>query len=437
MKIAGRYTLIDEIGRGGMGGVWRAHDEDVQRDVALKVIGFAPHQSTKNQRDRTLAAQVEHPHAVTVYDVVDEGIDRWLVTEYVRGESLATVVNRTGPLDVEHVATLFSQAADALAYAHRTGVVHKNLKPTNMVVADGQVKITDFDVARFDDDRSVVNSEYAEVSRGYLAPEVVAGRPATERSDVWSLGAMMLFALHGRSPREAGRPELGNELAHDQPLGPVLAGALAPDPAYRWSMAELHEYLRGSFDAGSAPAVNPGTEGRNTGVGAAKKKLIGVRAASVAVVVIALVAAGAIAVAGGPDEPSETSAAATSQSVVDRPPAPSETATPTPTADPADTMGTFVQDYLDAVVKDPSAGWAMLTPHFQRTQSGGFDQYRQWWAQFKSAKIRVKKADPDTGLIRYAVTYRMQNGQAVEDSVELELTRKGDSYLIDREVGLR
>jgi serine/threonine protein kinase len=203
--IAGRYTLDREIGRGGMGAVWLGEDEVLGRPVALKRIGFGPGGDDldldRAEREARLAARLNHPHVVAVYDLVVEGDDRWLVMEYVAGATLAELVRRDGPLTPDQAAPLLRQAADALAAAHEAGIVHRDVKPSNILVTpDGQVKLSDFGIARAQADASLTQTGLVTGSPAYLAPEVASGQQATAASDVWSLGATTYHALSGRPP---------------------------------------------------------------------------------------------------------------------------------------------------------------------------------------------------------------------------------------------
>src|SRR3712207_184252 len=153
--LAGRYSLDTVVGRGGMGVVWRGEDQVLGRDVAVKrlgpVAGPNPLSGARAEREARLAARVAHSHVVAVYDLLDEGDEQWLVMEYVDGTTLGQLVHDRGPLDPETAARLLSQAADALTAAHAAGIVHRDVKPSNILIDPaGQVKLTDFGIARSD-----------------------------------------------------------------------------------------------------------------------------------------------------------------------------------------------------------------------------------------------------------------------------------------------
>ncbi len=225
--IAGRYTLSREIGRGGMGAVWLGRDELLGRDVALKRLGGSPGAGNPDferaEREAKLAARLNHPHVVAVFDLVDDGDEQWLVMEHVEGLNLSALVKRDGPLTVDQAAIVIRQAAEALAEAHAAGIVHRDVKPSNILVTPtGQVKLTDFGIARAEADASLTQTGLVTGSPAYLAPEVATGRTATDASDVWSLGATLFHALEGVPPYDTDDNVLGDDV-QDRQRGPAAA----------------------------------------------------------------------------------------------------------------------------------------------------------------------------------------------------------------------
>ena len=237
--IAGRYTLEAEIGRGGMGAVWRGRDEVLRRTVALKKIGVAPGGITPDarraEREAKLAAKLNHANVVAVFDLVEETSDgqsqQWLVMEYVEGTDLAELIRQRGRLSPDEAAPILAQVASALAAAHGAGIVHRDVKPSNILVApDGQVKLSDFGIARTSSDPSLTQTGLVTGSPAYLSPEVASGQQATPASDVWSWGATLFHALEGRPPYQVGDNLLGAlyRIVHEEPPRCEAAGWLAP-----------------------------------------------------------------------------------------------------------------------------------------------------------------------------------------------------------------
>jgi serine/threonine protein kinase len=261
--IADRYSLEREIGRGGMGAVWLGRDESLGRKVALKRIGMLPGADSTDlaraEREGRLAARLNHPHVVTVFNVViDPETDaRWLVMEYVDGTDLARLIREHGRLSEDVVAPLLKQAADALVAAHAAGIVHRDVKPSNILVdRTGQVKLTDFGIARLAGDPTLTQTGLVTGSPAYLAPEVASGHRGDASADVWSLGATTFHALSGRPPYGDGNHVLSElyRLVNEDPprltdagrLGPLLDGTMVRDPSRRWSMVEVRDFLAGS-----------------------------------------------------------------------------------------------------------------------------------------------------------------------------------------------
>ena len=280
--IAGRYSLEREIGRGGMGSVWLGRDELLGREVALKRIGMSPGASepdlARAEREAKLAARVNHPHVVAVFDLVDEDDEQWLVMEHVEGLNLAALVRRDGPLPPDRAAYLLGQAAEALAEAHAAGIIHRDVKPSNMLVTEtGQVKLTDFGIARAEADLSLTQTGLVTGSPAYLAPEVASGHMATEASDVWSLGATLYHALEGEPPYQVTDNVMGTmfRIVNEDPprpdhpgwLAPLVVATMAKVPQDRWSMRDVQNFLQRGPDAapaGPAPAVDTDPRRRAT-----------------------------------------------------------------------------------------------------------------------------------------------------------------------------
>lgn len=271
--VADRYRLEREIGRGGMGAVWLGHDELLGRRVALKRVGVHPgaHEADleRVRREARVSAMLNHEHVVAVYDLVGHAGQHWLVMEYVESQNLAAYIKQRDSLDPDETARLIRQATVALAAAHGAGIIHRDVKPSNLLVTDqGQVKLTDFGIARTGADSSLTQTGMVTGSPGYLAPEVASGRPATAASDMWSLGATIFHAVTGKPPYDASDNLIGTlyQIVHEEPvrtdragwLDPLLRATMHREPEGRWTARQVTDYLtQGPSAASSFTAVVP------------------------------------------------------------------------------------------------------------------------------------------------------------------------------------
>ncbi len=257
--IAGRYTLEREIGRGGAGVVHLGRDEVLGRQVAIKRMGLLPgttdHDVARAEREARLAAGVNHPHVVSILDLVKDDDCYWLVMEHVVGRTLTELVAAEGPLNPTRAAGIIAQAADGLAEAHKAGITHRDVKPSNIMLGENDhAKLGDFGIARSANDAALTRTGLVTGSPAYLAPEVASGSNATAASDVWSLGATVYHAVIGRAPYDMGDNVLGGlyrivhddppRLPEDHPLAEPLAGMMQKDPGERWSASRVRDELR-------------------------------------------------------------------------------------------------------------------------------------------------------------------------------------------------
>ncbi len=268
--IAGRYTLEREIGRGGAGVVHLARDEVLGRAVAIKRIGLLPGTTgddiARAEREARHAAGISHPHVVSIFDLVKDQDCYWLVMELVEGRTLTEVITSEGPLPPRRAAGIIAQAADALVEADRAGIVHRDVKPSNIMVNDdNHAKLGDFGIARSASDASLTQTGLVTGSPAYLAPEVASGQAATAASDVWSLGATLFHAVIGRAPYDMGANVIGGlykivhddppRLPDDHPLAPLLAVMMVKDPDRRWPVERVRDDLRRIASGGRSSAV--------------------------------------------------------------------------------------------------------------------------------------------------------------------------------------
>ncbi|NEY31394.1 protein kinase [Streptomyces sp. PRKS01-65] len=266
--IAGRYRLQDRLGRGGMGVVWRATDQLLGRQVAVKELPSDDSLSAaqaRRRRDRTLrearaVAQLRHPNVIVVHDVVEHDERPYIVMELVDGGSLADRVAGRGPVDAREAARIGVALLGALRTAHAAGVLHRDVKPSNVLVAeDGRVVLTDFGVAHVAGTSTLTESGTLVGSPEYTAPERMAGSRTGPESDLWSLGALLCAVLSGESPFH--RDSLGGILhavvseeirppAQAGPLLPVIRGLLERDPDRRLDAARAEAMLRAYLETG-------------------------------------------------------------------------------------------------------------------------------------------------------------------------------------------
>ncbi|GAA5007006.1 serine/threonine-protein kinase [Actinopolymorpha pittospori] len=235
--IAGRYRLHERVGSGGMGVVWRANDERLHRPVAVKRLllpaylsgSQAEEAKLRAMRESRIAARIQHPHVIAIYDVVEDDGHPCLVMEYLPSKSLSETLVERGTLDPYEVARIGIQAASALASAHAAGVVHRDIKPGNVLLGDnGTVKIADFGIARAVGDVTVTATGLISGTPAYLAPEVAKGQDATFASDVFSLGSTLYAAVEGIPPFGRGDNPIAllYQVASGQVTPPRQAGPI-------------------------------------------------------------------------------------------------------------------------------------------------------------------------------------------------------------------
>jgi serine/threonine protein kinase len=265
--LAGRYALREVLGRGGMGVVWLATDLRLERPVAVKEVTFALHLSDEERRvlrERTLreartAARLDHPSVTSVYDVVEEDGRPWLVMELVESCSLQQVVDGQGPLPWPAVARIGLDVLAGLTAAHEAGVVHRDVKPANVLVAsDGRACLTDFGIATATGDPTITTTGAIIGSPAYMAPERAHGERPGPAADLWSLGATLWTAVEGQAAFARGEPMatlmavVAEDLpqpANAGPLEPVLRGLLAKDPATRMTAEQARQGLQAVLGA--------------------------------------------------------------------------------------------------------------------------------------------------------------------------------------------
>ncbi|MGH3242071.1 MAG: serine/threonine-protein kinase, partial [Spirillospora sp.] len=240
--LARRYRLVTQVGRGGMGTVWQAHDEVLGRDVAVKEV-ILPHGLTDEERavhhkrtfrEARTAARLGHPGVVTVYDVVEEDDRPWIIMELIKARSLDLVIKQEGPLEVHRAAEIGRQMLAALHAAHGAGVLHRDVKPSNVLITGTgrmgeRAVLTDFGIATASGDATLTQTGLVMGSPAYIAPERARGRVAGPASDLWSLGVTLYAMVNGKSPFERAEPMAALvAVISDEPDPPEKGGRLIP-----------------------------------------------------------------------------------------------------------------------------------------------------------------------------------------------------------------
>jgi hypothetical protein len=260
--VGGRYELLEVLGRGGMGVVWRAHDRVIGRQVAVKELRLPDGVDERERavfqervlREARTAGRLNDPAIVTVHDVVDDAGTTYIVMELVQATTLSELVRSQGPLPPRQVAALAEQVATALEVAHAAGIVHRDIKPSNMMLlGNGRVKLADFGIAQAVDDPKLTTSGQIIGSPSYLAPERVRGSEATPATDLWALGAVLCFAVEGNDPFERASTAATLHAVLNEPpqltrcppeLATIIRGLLIPDPQARLTASQVQALVR-------------------------------------------------------------------------------------------------------------------------------------------------------------------------------------------------
>ncbi len=487
-----RYLRRGPLGHGAMGDVWLADDQLLHRAVAIKQLRSAGDSSDRVGLDRIvrearLAARLSHPNAVGVYDLVVENGQPYVVMEYVPGETLADRIQESGGLPLGAARSIIGQVAAALDTAHSEGIVHRDVKPSNILITNrGVAKLADFGIARQTGDTAITQTGMVIGTPSYLAPEVVRGAPPSPASDIWSLGATLFAAIEGIPPfdEQSQDPlavlvrivsEPAPPAVHAGALQGLLARMLEQQPTRRPAAADVVRALTAGVHppSGDAPAAatRPQRQSRptararkvsnsgpavpsvlaNSGLAApasptllapvAQQRRLPVR--SLAVVVAAIVAAVVVTLllTRGGGHPKQAGPASTSprspakKTTVANSPrrGPQSSAPAPPLANPmtASTMQRFVSDYYALIPGDLHTAFGRLGPGLQKQ---GFDAYQNWWSRFSSVNITPLSANPTAGTVTIRLSaVSAGSGHVASDTEQLTLitTPDGRGLLIE------
>ncbi|MFJ1973221.1 serine/threonine-protein kinase [Streptomyces sp. NPDC087903] len=273
--LAGRYRLGEVLGRGGMGTVWRAEDETLGRTVAVKELRFPSSIDedekrrliTRTLREAKAIARIRNNSAVTVFDVVEEDDRPWIVMELVEGKSLAEAIREDGLLEPRRAAEVGLAILDVLRSAHREGILHRDVKPSNVLISeDGRVVLTDFGIAQVEGDPSITSTGMLVGAPSYISPERARGHKPGPAADLWSLGGLLYAAVEGAPPYDKGSAIATLTAVMTEPLGEpknagplkdVIYGLLTKDPEQRLDDAGARAMLNAVLHAPEPKVVEP------------------------------------------------------------------------------------------------------------------------------------------------------------------------------------
>ncbi|MEV6901008.1 serine/threonine-protein kinase [Amycolatopsis sp. NPDC051372] len=454
-QIAGRYQLVELIGSGAMGMVWRGEDKILGRVVAVKELLMPMNQGeekvaeakSRAMREARIAARLQHPNAISVFNVVEYEDRPWLIMEYLPSRSLSAKLHDDGPLTVDEVIPIAVQLAGVLAAAHRAGIVHRDVKPGNVLLGeDGTVKVTDFGISRAVGDVTLTATGEISGTPAFLAPEVARGEEAMFASDVFALGATLYMAVEGAPPFGTADNAIAllyrvssgsiNPPKQAGKLEPLLLKLLELKPEDRPSMAEVLTELReldggvtpvaavpipltvpAPLPAAPAPAVAPTTPAPAP-VDRRRRSMVlaGLGAVLVVVVVVVIVLvnrnSGTTPTAGGAAPVINSSSANSPGPTTNPPTAPTTPTTPppskpsvpsTPPSSPSSSSVSSPQDmaaalthYFTLIPGDLKTSFGLLTDNFKTTNDQDYARYQSFWSGRTARASDVKQIGPDT-----------------------------------------
>lgn len=469
--IAGRYRLRAMLGRGAMSVVWQAVDQRLHRTVALKQLlqpnvdpQHAQQSRQRAMREGRIAARLHHPNAVAVHDVeIDNGMPV-LIMEYLPSRSLADILAEHGRLSPADVAHIGAQVASALSAAHAAGIVHRDVKPANILITDdGTAKLTDFGISHAAGDVALTQTGMFAGTPAYLAPEIALGHRPTPSADVYSFGSTLYAALEGSPPfgDDAENPlallhviAAGQvrEPQHAAGLAPALAAMLNADPAQRLDAGQVTEALRAAttgaplppyVEAAAAPWAAPGAAAAHGAPGAPGNSAIaggngpagtlldahpmqhpglpaqqatnrtrylaaGVAVAALAVIVLLV------------------SLLSSESPPVAQPASETETSTPTQSLQPAD-FTRAAQEYYRLLPRQAGQAWQRLAP---ATRSSGQDKYLARWRPVQQVVVFSPPRNVGDAKVHIGVELHLSNGARVREFRQLAFTTDTQRPLI-------
>ena len=475
VRVGGRYRLGRKLAAGGMGAVWEGWDERLHRTIAIKRLHLEPWHSDAERdvgvqrvmREARLTARLHHPNVVQVYDIVDDAQSPCLIMEYVPSRSLHDLVRERGPLPVAEVATIGAQIAAGLAAAHAAGVVHRDMKPGNVLVAaDSTAKVSDFGISHASDDVTVTSTGVLVGTPAYLAPEVARGAAPDFATDVYALAATLYMAVEGRPPFGTDDNPIAvlHRVATGEWEAPTRGGALTPlltrmmalEPRDRPTMTEVAAALR---EIQHAPAGGLPTQALTVPAGQTlpapsraplpapspfpvrepgrRHRLTALPVLAVLLVVLigGVIGWALVSGSGGSGQATGRSAANPSASGAGTSGGSSGNTSSGNTssgntgeivtgAPSAQQLADAITNYFRIVPGDLTTGWTLLTPHFQKTRARNWATYRNFWNTVDHVDVTSVHGDPPHTATA-SLVYYYKNGQVVSQTTTFTLQHQG------------
>ncbi|WP_409466537.1 serine/threonine-protein kinase [Amycolatopsis sp. GA6-003] len=489
-QVAGRYELVELIGSGAMGMVWRGEDKILGRVVAVKELLMPVNQGedkveearNRAMREARIAARLQHPNAISVFNVVEHEDRPWLIMEYLPSRSLAVKLREDGPLSVDEAISFAVQLAGVLAAAHRAGIVHRDVKPGNVLLGDdgSTVKVTDFGISRAVGDVTLTATGEISGTPAFLAPEVARGEEATFASDVFALGATLYMAVEGDPPFGTADNAIAllyrvssgsiNPPKQAGKLEPLLLKLLELKPEDRPSMAEVVEELR-KLDGGvtpvatvpepptlpdAKPPVVPATVAVPAAGAAAppagsdrRRRGMIFAGAGALLVVVAVIVTVLLTRNHGQEEPAANPPPAAVSSSASSAPAPSSASQPATSTQPStppssspppsssatnspEAMAAALRTYFSYLPGNLDGGWAMLSDGFRAAKKQTFERYKSWWSQFSSVTANDVQVIGENKLSA-RITYHRASGGTTTESHVYTMSQRNGTWQIDTE----
>ncbi|WP_404386464.1 serine/threonine protein kinase [Knoellia locipacati] len=489
--LAGRYRLLKVIATGGMGVVWEAWDERLERSVAIKQLHALPGvpddeaelAKERAMREARITARLHHPHAVPVFDAVEHDGQPCLIMQLLPSTPLSSVIRDSGPLPLGQVARIGSEVASALSAAHELGIIHRDVKPGNILITpDGGAHISDFGISHAMGDATLTRTGMIHGTPAYLAPEVARGEDASFPADVFSLGSTLYAALEGAPPfgMDGNSIALLHKVAAAQLPPPTRAGSLTPfllemlasEPGERPTMEVVARSLADLDTGDPSLAVSPTVplapvpagststpEPHDIEVQEHREPVVPdvdeIRRRRRASPWVVLLGAGIVAAlawvmvaslnddpSGGgaagdrtattettptspspsSDQPTPTTAAPTTASPTSATPTASATGSAAPNL--ATRLSAAITDYYALLPDDTSGAWPLMTADYQTGTSGGRSSYERFWGAIRDVTVTDVRATPPDRVVA-TITYSRDSGRVDIERTSYRLVDEG------------